>query len=112
MTKKTKSKKTSAKKQPQLKIAGTGRLDADDKIEGFAEKVRLKCQARMEMELEERTARDQLTDAMRAKGFKPGELYTYEDADGEMRDAFIPEVDESPRAKVRKHKSAAPEVAE
>jgi hypothetical protein len=100
-----KAKKTKAPKQPQTKIPGTGRLDANEKIEAQAEVVRLKCAKRMELEQEERAERDTLTELLKAEGYKPGEPYTYEDGDGEMRDAFIPEIDESPRAKVRKHRN-------
>lgn len=101
---------TPAPKKGQTKIPGTGRLDADDEIEAQAaqaEKVRKKTEARMALEIEERSERSLLTEMLKEK--KRAE-YIYEDDDGEMRRAYIPKSEKEPQAKVQKLKKVQAEV--
>lgn len=109
MTKKSKSKKSATKKPAQLKIDGTGRLDANEAVEEQSEKVRRLTDKRMATEVDERIERAKLTDML--KEFKLRE-YIYEDEDGEMRRAFVPKSAKEPQAKVQKLKRKTPEAEE
>lgn len=95
------------KKGAQGKLAGTGRLDADEEIEAQAEKVRkLTDQWQLlggEMVSERSTLTELLKDKKRSE-------YIYEDDDGEMRRAFIPKSAKEPQAKVQKLKKIQPDA--
>jgi hypothetical protein len=104
MAKKNAKKSKSTKKPQQLKIEGTGRLDANDAVEQQSEVVRKICEKRMDMELTERDERKRLTALLKDAGLVE---YIYEDADGEKRRAYLPKADKEPQAKVQKVKSSA-----
>lgn len=63
----------------QLKIAGTGRLDRNPRIEGKAEEVRNICEQRIGLQDEEAGLRDELEEIMREEGTA---RYVYEGPDG------------------------------
>ena len=81
---KTKGKKS---KPEQLKIAGTGRIDANEAIETQADVFNLAREAASEAHDEMVVEQDKLT-----KVLKDNKLtsYVYVDADGVKREAYIP----------------------
>lgn len=63
----------------QLKIAGTGRLDRNARIEDKAEEVRVITEQRLGLQGEEGELRDELNDIMLEEGI---DRYAYEGPDG------------------------------
>lgn len=106
MTKKTTAPKTT--KGAQGKLAGTGRLDADEEVEAQSEKVRKLTEQWQALGKEMVDERSALTELIKKK--RAGKPYVYEDEDGEMREAFVPKHEKEPQAKVRKLKKILPDA--
>lgn len=114
MAKKTKAPKQTKAKQPkakkakpeQLKIAGTGRLDANEEVEVAAEAYRDARDERMELSEAETDAQDVLTATLKKHGLTE---YIYEDKAGIKRRAYIPA---EAKAKVQKVKEKKAESFE
>ncbi len=89
MTKKSKSTKSTAKKSKpeQMKIAGTGRLDAIPEIEAAAEALRELRGQRMELGEQEAEAEADLNNVLIKLKI---DEYKYEGADGKRYRAYIP----------------------
>lgn len=98
---KGKSKKA---KPEQLKIPGTGRVDAIEAIEKQAESYVTARDARMENQVEEEAKQEKLTALL--KEHKLTE-YVYEDGNGTKRRAYIPAEAQAKVQKVKAKKADA-----
>lgn len=76
------------KKQKQLKIPGTERKDRISAIEEADEAYREARDDRMELQEDEASAQETLTNVMRKHGAK---RYKYEGSDGRMYEVYLPE---------------------
>lgn len=94
----SKTKNTKKPKAEQLKIAGTGRIDAIEAIETQAEKFLLARGAEAEAHEEMVTEQNKLTDVLNENKMTS---YIFVDAEGTKREAYIPL---EAKAKVRKVK--------
>lgn len=92
MAKKTKAPK---KKAEQLKIDGTGRIDAIAELDKAGEAYRAARDARMELQEEETETQEFLTACLKKHGRKE---YLYEGADGKTYKASLGEA----KAKVKR----------
>ena len=104
---KTKVTKSKSKKKPaeQLKIEGTGRIDAIPELEKKAEKLRVIRAERMALGVEEGEADEELTDEFAKHTEKlGGKPYKYEGGDGQMY------VLKPTKVKVRVHRVPAPKA--
>lgn len=112
MTKKAKTKqKGKGAPKEQLKIAGTGRIDAIEAIEAIekaAHGYQAKLAAREQAEVAEDEAQQTLTQALIEH--KKSE-YMYEGKDGIPYCAYVPK-DKKPKAKVRKLKRNKPDMGD
>lgn len=79
--------KTKAKAPEQIKIEGTARRDRIEEIEDADTAYREARDARMEMQEEEASAQETLTNIMRKHGVHD---YVYEAADGKRYKAYLP----------------------
>lgn len=89
------AKKTPKKKAEQLKIEGTGRKDAIPELDKAADAYRDARDARMEMQEDESSAQEFLTNLLKKHGLRD---YPYEGKDGKQYKATLDE----PKAKVKR----------
>lgn len=111
MTKNAKVKKTKGKASSpeQMKIKGTGRLDAKPAVEKAVHEYQAKVGARAAAEVAEDQAQDAMTQSLIDAGIAE---YVVEGKDGIPYCAYIPVSKKKVKAKVRKIKRKKPDLGD